>query len=59
MKINHSDLKILIIAKHVEDMLLYHAMMEGDSEIIPIEEVEQMLKDKINERNIRRCESHL
>jgi hypothetical protein len=59
MKINHSDLKILIIAKYVEDMLLYHAMMEGDSEIIPIEEVEQMLKDKINERNIRRCESHL
>jgi hypothetical protein len=53
MKINHSDLKILIIAKYVEDMLLYHAMMEGDSEIIPIEEVEQMLKDKINERNIR------
>jgi hypothetical protein len=36
-----------------EDALLYRAMTEGDNEIIPIEKVEQMLKDKINERNFR------
>jgi hypothetical protein len=40
-------------ADDAEDALLYYAMMEGDSEIIPIEEVKQMLKDKINARNIK------
>jgi hypothetical protein len=45
--------KLLWHDSAAEDALLYHAMMEGDNEIIPIEKVEQTLKDKINERNIK------